>query len=400
VITLLATAAACATGAENPFAGEMVTSATFTTTSGGTDTSNGSETGDPTSTDPTSTSATTASTTDADDTASTTDDPTADSTGPGLPCTTDAECDDGSACTENVCDAANGCQNPPISCDDQDLCTDDTCDPVMGCLNDPVACDDGVGCTTDSCDPQSGSCVNQPDNGMCSNGDACDGTETCNAAMGCVAGTPVVCNDNNACTQNVCNSGNGSCSYPTVQTCSNNDGCCPAGCSAGADNDCDCDNFADQATTSSSGGGLNSTGYGPINLNDNVSEAQCLSMGCNQCFAWITNSASSTGWFQLQWPNQRTIGSVYIEGENGTNPGCSSQGRNLRSGNLQYWNGNNWVNAASFNNNNDDLAWDFNPPLTTDRLRLANVTAGPSGFAQNSMLFEWYVYQPLGCFPP
>ena len=42
-------------------------------------------------------------------------------------------------------------------CDDCDACTEDTCDPVSGgCIFTPVVCDDGIDCTEDSCDPAMG----------------------------------------------------------------------------------------------------------------------------------------------------------------------------------------------------------------------------------------------------
>jgi hypothetical protein len=40
---------------------------------------------------------------------------------------------------------------------------------------------------------------------ICDDGNACNGTETCNADLGCLPGNPVVCNDNNVCTTDSCN---------------------------------------------------------------------------------------------------------------------------------------------------------------------------------------------------
>jgi hypothetical protein len=158
-----------------------------------------------------------------------------------------------------------------------------------------------------------------------------------------------------------------------------------------------CNNLAGSASTSSSGGGTNGTGYGPINLNDGVTKAQCVASGCSQCFAWISNSTTSSGWFQLEWANTVTIGSIYVEGEHATNPSCGSSGRNMAAGSVQWWNGNAWVTATSWGGNVEHLFFEFNPPLQTNRIRLANVTSGAGN--GNSMAFEWYVYQPLGCTP-
>jgi subtilisin-like proprotein convertase family protein len=75
----------------------------------------------------------------------------------------------------------------------------------------------------------------------CDNGQACDGAETCNAGT-CQAGTPLVCNDSNPCTVDVCksgaNSGAGGCDYATRAS-----SCAGAPCSGGnsfdaGDGDC------------------------------------------------------------------------------------------------------------------------------------------------------------------
>jgi hypothetical protein len=302
----------------------------------------------------------------------------------------------GSDSTSMGPDAGDGspCEDAD-DCDDGDACTMDACDPVLGCVNEAIDCDDGISCTQDSCDAQSGQCVHTPDDAACDDANACNGVETCSAMTGCVMGTPVVCNDGNACTQDVCNPQSGACSHPAIDACAHNDGCCPVGCSVNQDNDCVCANLAGSATPTTSGGGV--TGYGPHNLNDGVSKAQCIAMGCHECFSWIANSSTSTGWFQLEWNSAVTIGSMYVEGEHATNPGCNTTSRNMAAGDVQWWNGNAWVTATSWANNVEDLFFEFSPPLQTTRIRLANVLSGPSN--PNSMAFEWFVYEPLGCTP-
>jgi hypothetical protein len=64
-------------------------------------------------------------------------------------------CDDGNACTEDLC-VAGACAFAAISCDDGNLCTADSCDPAAGCGHVSVACDDGDACTLDTCDPAGG----------------------------------------------------------------------------------------------------------------------------------------------------------------------------------------------------------------------------------------------------
>jgi|GEM_PF-2534356 len=75
-------------------------------------------------------------------------------------CGSDAECDDGDACTDDVCDVATAsCSSSPVSCDDGDDCTADSCDPLTGCANTAIA-----GCGDGQCDNvQTGSACNDGD---------------------------------------------------------------------------------------------------------------------------------------------------------------------------------------------------------------------------------------------
>ncbi|HOX44873.1 MAG TPA: Ig-like domain-containing protein [Myxococcota bacterium] len=106
------------------------------------------------------------------------------------------DCNDGSLCTDDSCDAAAGCGHAPAhegeecgprscdalawnrvvcqaglceliqlaeDCDDGNLCTDDACDAASGCAsaNNTLGCDDADGCTVgDTC--QGGGCVGAP----------------------------------------------------------------------------------------------------------------------------------------------------------------------------------------------------------------------------------------------
>jgi hypothetical protein len=107
-------------------------------------------------------------------------------------------CDDGNACTDDVC-AHGQCAGTPIVCDDGNACTTDSCDPVVGCRAASVACDDGNACTADTCDPAVG-CQTTPM--VCADGDACT-TDTCDPAGGC-AFAELDCGDDDACTTDVC----------------------------------------------------------------------------------------------------------------------------------------------------------------------------------------------------
>lgn len=76
-------------------------------------------------------------------------------------CTSDKMCNDGKACTVDVCDKGACTFTPaPVGapCGDADLCNgDETCDAAGQCqAGTPKAVDDGDICTVDACDPASG----------------------------------------------------------------------------------------------------------------------------------------------------------------------------------------------------------------------------------------------------
>jgi hypothetical protein len=109
-------------------------------------------------------------------------------------CVSNAGCDDGNMCTNDICDVATGTcrwENTAAACDDNNLCTVDSCDPAAGCKNEPVPldyCDDQSNCTIDRCDPAQG-CVNT--NVTCVDDNACT-IDTCDPFKGCL-NTPKVC---------------------------------------------------------------------------------------------------------------------------------------------------------------------------------------------------------------
>jgi len=98
------------------------------------------------------------------------------------------------------------------SCSDGQFCNgQETCNASGSCQSGSLPnCSDGVACTDDSCNEQSDSCVHTPNNALCNDGQFCNGQETCSAA-GCVAGTTVNCSDVVACTDDSCNEQSDSC---------------------------------------------------------------------------------------------------------------------------------------------------------------------------------------------
>jgi hypothetical protein len=80
----------------------------------------------------------------------------------------------------------------------------------------PLDCNDANPCTTDTCVPGSG-CqhLDFPDGASCSDGDVCNGSETCLGGA-CQPGTPLNCADVNPCTADSCNSLLGVCQHVAV----------------------------------------------------------------------------------------------------------------------------------------------------------------------------------------
>ncbi|MEO7331822.1 MAG: putative metal-binding motif-containing protein [Minicystis sp.] len=78
-------------------------------------------------------------------------------------------------------------------------------DPTLGgpCVDDGQ-CNDGFACTLDKCDLTLSRCRFSPDDQACQNSAYCDGVEKCSNKLGCIAGDPVGCDDDTACTIDVC----------------------------------------------------------------------------------------------------------------------------------------------------------------------------------------------------
>ncbi|MCZ6653136.1 MAG: hypothetical protein O7D91_08920 [Planctomycetota bacterium] len=148
----------------------------------------------------------------------------------GLCSNSPIDCDDGNPCTEDSCDAASGCiSGDPVDCNDGNACTDDSCDSDIGCVNDPIDCDDSNECTDDYCDPDTGLCVYINNDSPCDDGDACTVGDRCDD--GCVHGMPINCDDGNACTIDSCDPAAGCFTDPV--DCDDEDAC--------TEDDCDSD---------------------------------------------------------------------------------------------------------------------------------------------------------------
>jgi hypothetical protein len=133
-----------------------------------------------------------------------------------------------------------------------------TVDPELGgpCIED-AQCDDGVDCTMDSCDSSVDRCRFVARAELCDDGVHCNGIERCVQKLGCQAGPPVSCGDDDICTIDTCVENSKSCRYEPRDADSDGDvdvhcggGDCdetnpevssaqPEVCGNGVDDDCD-----------------------------------------------------------------------------------------------------------------------------------------------------------------
>ncbi len=126
------------------------------------------------------------------------------------------DCDDDNPCTDDWCEGEVGCLHAPnqASCNDENYCTyGDHCSQG-DCVGYEVVCTDGNPCTDTACNPQVGCVLNNldipcDDQSACTTGDWCfDGV--------CFPGFPTICDDDNACTMDLCDPATGECSYTPV----------------------------------------------------------------------------------------------------------------------------------------------------------------------------------------
>jgi len=178
-----------------------------------------------------------------------------------------SSCDDGNACTSDVCLASGQCEHTAVNCDDGNQCTVDSCNSTLGCLNAPApagtSCDDGKACTGNDACNGTAACVGSPIAGCCTTNDECNDDDNCtadscngntcsnqpvncsvsdkcfvgfcNPATGGCDSTPVSCDDSNVCTDDNCDPVFG-CSHTPTQ---NPPEPTEVSCQDGADNDCD-----------------------------------------------------------------------------------------------------------------------------------------------------------------
>jgi len=245
---------------------------------------------------------------------------------------------------------------------------------TLVCGGGSLSCVANNTASTESCDGLDNDCDGQTDEGNPGGGGNCNTGQPGICAGGTLqcGGGSLSCVANNSATTEVCgNNQDDDCDGQTDEGCNN------------------CTNIAPNATPAVNPNGGSSGNYAPSAMINGQGEV------CDQ-WAWMSNSTSSAGWASLTWSTTQTIGSMFIDGENASNPACSSAGRDIKSATIQYLNASNqWVNVTSIAN--QENYWvTFNPPLSTKGLRINN--AYPTSF--NSMIYEWYVYPGQTCPTP
>ena len=170
------------------------------------------------------------------------------------PCVNDNDmgiCQGKRTCTQSGLSTCDAEVPAPETCDGLDNdCDDETDEPSLVDGDYVNLCDDGNECTLDKCTGASG-CVNEVlESGPCEDGDPCTVADHCQA--GTCLGDPVVCDDANPCTDNLCTE-TGGCEYPAnLEGCDDGDPCtvadqCQEGACAGTAIACDCQTDADCA---------------------------------------------------------------------------------------------------------------------------------------------------------
>tara|TARA_B100000579_G_scaffold364308_1_gene323234 strand:- start:752 stop:2821 length:2070 start_codon:yes stop_codon:yes gene_type:complete len=205
------------------------------------------------------------------------------------------DCDDGDICTEDSCDSATGCLNAEIEgcctvnedCDDNSLCTFEFCNTGLNtCVTFSNPCVDGNPCTNDTCDPSTGACSFPNNNEACNDNNNCTDNDSC--SEGACSGVLKECDDGNICTDDQCNLGSGNCQQaPNNSGCNDDNACtvgdlCTEGECSGFELTCDDNNLCtNDLCDASSGECIFTPNSAPCDDDDLCTENDfCLGGGC------------------------------------------------------------------------------------------------------------------------
>lgn len=122
-------------------------------------------------------------------------------------CLSNADCNDGNPCTDDLC-TGGGCVH----------------DSVQGCCLTNADCEDGNVCTTNTCNTGNNTCAFANNTLPCDDGSACTANDAC-AGGSCVSGSALICNDGNVCTSDSCDVSLGCVFTPNAIACSDGAAC-------------------------------------------------------------------------------------------------------------------------------------------------------------------------------
>lgn len=115
-----------------------------------------------------------------------------------LPCTDSNACTTRDTCVDGVC------LGEGQACDDGSECTDDLCDPLRGCVHIPTrSCDDGNPCTLDVCGDSGCRHESLPDGTFCDDFEVCSMADICfgGACIGVTIPDGTPCDDSEPCSK-------------------------------------------------------------------------------------------------------------------------------------------------------------------------------------------------------
>ena len=217
-------------------------------------------------------------------------------------CLSDAECpDDSNACNgSEVCDkeqlpakcSVKSVPQAGAACSDGDACTSgDVCGGGK-CAGKAVVCNDQEACTDDAC--QGGSCVFLANTATCSDGDVCTVADFC-LSKNCKSGKAQNCDDGTVCTADSCDVVKG-CAHAAVvagcddgSACTVGDKCGGGSCLSGAVTACDDGNGCTSDSCDTTKGCVNTANAVACNdgnactVGDKCGGGACLSEAVTAC---------------------------------------------------------------------------------------------------------------------
>jgi len=143
-------------------------------------------------------------------------------------CTSNAECNDGQICTDDICDPSAvdadgfGCRFPNSSSSKTCRAANGVCDAAEQCTGSSATCpadapaDDGTICTGDGnvCTDDicvGGACTHPGNTASCNDGQFCTTNDHCSGGQ--CTGTPLVCDDGQECSLDTCNEDEDRCDF-------------------------------------------------------------------------------------------------------------------------------------------------------------------------------------------